>query len=123
MGAEDLEVAKRFLDALAEAARTGHWDGVYPLLAADVDWVTPQRALVGIDEVRAQLTWASPPERLDVEFEERELTDLRGGRIVSDVHQVYRMKGTGVFAYARERRIELRVRDGKISGYEMRVVG
>jgi hypothetical protein len=33
------------------------------------------------------------------------------------------MKGTGDFAYARDRRVELTIRDGVIARYEMRVVG
>ena len=32
------------------------------------------------------------------------------------------MKGTGDFAYASERQIDLTIRDGKVTRYEMRVV-
>jgi hypothetical protein len=123
MSTDDLELARRFLDALAVAARTGDRDGVYPLLAADVEWVTQQRDLRGIGEVRGELLWVSPPGNLDIDFEEPDLTDLGGGRVVSDVHEIYRMKGTGAFAYARERRIELTIRDGTVARYEMQVVG
>ena len=123
MSAEDLELAQQFLDALAIAAKTGERDGVYELLAADVEWVTQMRALRGIDEVRDQLSWVRPPDNLDVDFEEPELSDLGGGRVGSDVHEIYRMKGSGDFAYTRDRRIELTIREGVVARYEMRVVG
>ena len=60
---------------------------------------------------------------LDIEFEQAELRDHGYGRIVSEVHEVYRMKGTGDFAYARDRRIELTIRNRRIARYEMRIVG
>ena len=123
MTADDVKLAKQFLDALSEAARTGDREPVYPLLAPDVEWVTPKRDLHGIDEARDQLTWIRPPDNLDVELDEPELTDLGGGRIVSDVHETYRVKETGDYAYACDRRIDLTIRDGKIARYEMRVVG
>jgi hypothetical protein len=123
MSADDLEVARQFLSALASAAKTGDRGGLYPLLDPDVWWLTPQRDLRGIDEIREQLTWISGEHNLEFEFEEEGLTDLGDGSIVSDVQEIYRVKGTGDFAYARERRIELTIREGKIARYEMRVVG
>jgi hypothetical protein len=123
MSVDDLELAKRFLEALEAAAKTGNREPVYPFLAAGVEWVMPKRTLSGIDEVRQQLTWGSPPENLDVEFEDARTTDLGDGRIVSDLHQIYRMRSTGDFAYARDRRLELTIRDGRIVHYEMRVIG
>jgi hypothetical protein len=123
MSAEHLELAQRFLDALAVAAKTGDRNGVYPLLALDVEWVTPKRELRGSDEVRDELSWVSPPDNLDVDFDQPELADLGGGRVVTNVHETYRMKGSGQFAYARERRIELTIRDGAVARYEMKVVG
>jgi hypothetical protein len=39
------------------------------------------------------------------------------------VRETYRMKETGDFAYARERRIELTIREGMITRYEMRFAG
>ena len=119
----DLEAARQFLEALAAAAETGNRDAIYPLLAPEVEWVTPKRVLHGIDEIHDQLTWLSPPDKLDVEFGEPELSDLGGGRIVSNIHEIYRMKGTGDFAYARNRQIELTIRDSKVARYEMRIVG
>ncbi len=58
-----------------------------------------------------------------LEFDEPELTHLGDGRVVCDIHETYRLKETGDYAYARERRIDLTLRDGKVARYEMRVVG
>src|SRR6266480_2514451 len=99
MHAEDAEVALRFLAALEAAAESGEREAVYPHLAPDVEWVTPKRTLRGIDEIENDLTWGSPPENLDLEFE------------------------AGEVSYERDRRIELTIRDGKIGRYEMRIVG
>jgi hypothetical protein len=123
MTASDVHVAKEFLETLAAAAKTGRREALYPLLTTDVAWLTPQTDLHGIDEVRNQLTWLTPKERLDIEFEDPELTDMGEGRIVSDVREIYSMKGNGEFAYTRDRRIELTIRDGKVARYEMRIVG
>ena len=123
VSADDLMLAKQFLGALAGVVTTGDRQPLYPLLAPDVEWVTQKRDLVGIDDVRDNLSWVHPRENLDVEFEQLEIADLGDGRIVSDVHEVYRMKGTGDFAYACDRRIELTIRDGKIARYEMEIVG
>ena len=117
------EIATRFLGALEIAAKTGDWDAVYPLLAQDIEWVMPKRTLNGIDAVRTDLTWASPPVHLDMEFEVGHLEDLGGGRMAVEVRQVYRMKGSGDFAYHRMRRIELVVTDEQVRRYEMRIVG
>ena len=123
MPAEDMEVAGQFLAALEAAAQSGDREAVYPLLAPDVEWVTPKRILRGIDEIREELTWGSPPDKLDLEFEAGDWRDLGDGRVASDVHQVYRWKETGEVSYERDRRIEVTIRDGKISRYEMRIVG
>ena len=77
----------------------------------------------GSTELREKLTWGLPPEHLDLEFEVGDWVDLGDDRLACDVHQVYRVKETGEFAYKRERRIEVTVRDGKISRYEMRITG
>jgi len=123
MSADDLELARQFLDVLAGAATTGDREAIYPLLAPDIEWVTPQRELHGIEAARDELTWISPRETLDVEYDELQVTDLGEGRIMSSVHETFRMKGTGAFAYARDRQIDLTIRDGKIVRYEMRIVG
>ena len=123
MSAGDLELAREFLEVLAEAAKTGDREAVYALLTPDVEWLTPKRDVHGIDAARDEFTWIVPPDHLDVEFDEPDLDDLGGGRIVTEVHETYRVKGSGDYAYARERRIDLTIRDGKVARYEMRVVG
>jgi ketosteroid isomerase-like protein len=120
---DDLELARQFLDVLADAAKTGDRDAVYALLTTDIEWSTPQRNVQGIDAARAELTWIKPPAHLEVAFEEPALDDLGGGRIVSAVRETYTVKDSGDFAYARDRRIDLTIRDGKVARYEMRVVG
>jgi hypothetical protein len=47
----DVQLAREFLGALAVAATTGEADAAYPLLAPDVEWLTPQRDLRSIGEV------------------------------------------------------------------------
>ena len=123
MGADDLDLARHFLAELEKAAKTGERESLYPLLAADVEWITPMRTLNGLDAVREQMIWGFPPENLELEFDAGETRDLGNGLTATDVHEVYRMKGTGDFAYARDLRIELTIRDGKVVRYEMRIVG
>ena len=123
MGIDIAEIATDFLTALEAAATTGERDPVYPFLAPDVEWVTPQRSLIGLDAIREELTWGNPPDKLDLAFERGDLVLLGEGRVASDVRQIYTLKTTGEFAYTRLRRVELTVRDGKVSRYEMRSVG
>ena len=56
MGAEDVEVATRFLRAAGASLKTGDREPVYPLLAQEVEWVTPMRTLHGVDEVRCGMS-------------------------------------------------------------------
>jgi ketosteroid isomerase-like protein len=123
MSTDIADIATAFLTALEAAARTGDRDPVYTFLAPDAEWVTPQRDLVGVDEIRRELTWVHPPDKLDLVFERGELVELGEGRVAMDVRQVYTLKATGEFAYRRQRRVELTVRDGKVSRYEMRSIG
>lgn len=123
MSAEDVEVATRFLRAGVASLKTGDRESVYPLLAPEVEWVTPMRTLHGVDEVRKDLIWGFPPEDLDVEVELGELHDLGEGRVRCDVREEYRWKQTGEFAHERRRRVEVTIQNGRISRYEMRVVG
>ena len=53
MASDDLQVARRFLNAPEAAPTTGDWDAVYSLLASDIEWVMPERTLSGLGEVRA----------------------------------------------------------------------
>ena len=123
MAEQDVEVAERFRVAVEGAVRAGDLEPVYPLLDPDVEWVTPQRTLRGIDEVKQQLNWISGPETFDFEFREEDWVDHSDGRLACRVHEVYRLKDTGEFAYERDRVVELEIRGGKISRYEMRIVG
>ena len=72
MGNDIAEIATAFLTALEAAARPVSAT-LYPFLAADVEWVTPQRSLVGLDAIREELTWGNPPDKLDLTFERGEL--------------------------------------------------
>jgi ketosteroid isomerase-like protein len=119
----DVDVAERFRLALEGAVRTGDLDAVYSLLADDVEWVTPQRTLHGLDEVKRELKWISPSETFDYEFREEDWIDAGDGILVCRVHQIYRLKGTEEVAYERDRRVELEINAGLISRYEMRTVG
>ena len=123
MAAEDVEVAERFRVALEEAVRTADREAVFTLLAPDVEWVIPQRTLHGIDEMRESWTWGSSPETFDYAFEEGGWIDDGDGCLSCDVHQIYRLKETGDFAYERNLRVLLTIRNGKISRYEMTIVG
>ena len=122
MSSDELEIASAFLTALAFAAQTGDREAVSPRLAEEIEWLTPTRDLHGIGEVREGLTWVRPPDNLEVEFADQRLDDLGGGRIATEVHEVYTLKGTGEFAFTRDRRIELAIRDRKVVRYEMRIV-
>jgi ketosteroid isomerase-like protein len=125
VSAQDLAVARLFFEALAAAARTGDRDRLYPLLASDVEWLTPLRSLRGHDELRDQPSWpwAMPRPTFEVDFEEKETTDLGDGRILADFREIYRMRDTGDFAYERSRRIELTIRGEKIARHELRFSG
>jgi ketosteroid isomerase-like protein len=119
MSAQDVQLAQQFRLALETAIRTNEREVVYLLLAPDVEWVTPKRTLHGIDEMRREWTWGSTPESFEYEFEEGDWVDEGDGRLACDVLEIYRMKETGDFAYSRRRRIQLTIRHGKITRYEM----
>lgn len=123
MAAEDLAVANTFLETLATAATSGEPEAVYSLLAPDVHWMTPQRDLRGVDELANVFSWFLREERHQVDFEIQEQSDLGGGKIVTDFQEIHHVRETGEFAYARDRRIVLTIRDGKIATYEMRFAG
>jgi ketosteroid isomerase-like protein len=123
VGAEDLEVAARFRAALETAVSTGDHEAVLELVAPDVEWVTPQRTLNGVDELRTWRLWGSSAEAFDFEFAEGDWVDHGDGRLECEVKQVYRVKETGDLAYERVRRVEVTVQDGRISRYELRFTG
>jgi ketosteroid isomerase-like protein len=123
MSGSDLELARRFLAALETVAAGGDKALLYPFLADDIEWTMPQRTLVGIDAIRDDLTWAAPHERLEVEFGPIELVDAGDGRIHAEAQETYTMKRTGELAYTRDRRVDLTIHDGRVTRYEMRIVG
>jgi ketosteroid isomerase-like protein len=125
VSAQDLAVARLFFDALMSAVRTGDRDGLYPLLASDVEWQTPLRSVRGLGALQNEPNWpwGMPRPTFSVDFEEKETVDLGDGRIVADVREIYSMKDTGEFAYARDRQIELTIRGEKVARYEMRFTG
>ena len=125
MSTDDLAVARQFLQALVSAANTGDHEVLYPLLAPDVEWLTPLRSLRGVGEVRDQPSWPwiAPRTDLEIDFEEKETTDLGSGRVLADFREIYRVKDTGDFAYERGRQIELTIRGDKIARYELRFAG
>jgi len=120
---DDVSLVREFLGALATFATTGNRTVLDPFLAADVRWVTVRRELMGLDQVRDELTWITPPEHFDLDFNVTAMTDLGQGCVASEIREVYRFKDTGNFAYARNRRLELTIRDRKIARYDMRIVG
>ena len=122
MDAGELETANQFRAVLEVAAKTGDREALYAFLAPDIEWVMPVRTLQGIDQVREQMIWGAPPEHLDQEFQMGDWTDLGAGRVACDVHQVFRRKKNGEFAYERDLRIELSIQGTKIARYEMRIV-
>jgi hypothetical protein len=77
----------------------------------------------GVEELETWRLWGESADTLDIEFSEGEWLDLGDGRIVCDLRQVYRMKESGDFAYERERQVEVTIRDGKVSRYELRFKG
>jgi ketosteroid isomerase-like protein len=123
MASENVEVAERFRVTLETAVRTGDREPVFALLAPDVEWITPQRTLHGIDEMREAWNWGSSPETFDYAFEEGDWIDEGSGQLLCDVRQVYKLKGSGEVAYERTRRVRLTIRDGKIGRYETKFVG
>ena len=102
---------------------TGDHEAVLELVAPDVEWVTPQRTLNGVDELSTWRLWGSSAEAFDFEFAEGDWVDHGDGRLECEVKQVYRVKETGDLAYERVRRVEVTVQDGRISRYELRFTG
>jgi ketosteroid isomerase-like protein len=125
VSAHDLAVARLFIDALTSAARSGDREGLYPLLASDVEWLTPLRSVRGLGELQNDPSWpwGMPRRTFKVDFEEKETVDLGDGRVVADFREIYRTSEDGDFAYARDRQIELTVRGEKITRYELRYTG
>ena len=123
VGGDELELARGFLAALEDAARTGERAPLAAFLCDDVEWLMPQRTLHGVDEVLREPIWWRPRDHVDLEVVEGEWGRLEGGGLTSELRQLYRLKTTGEVAYERTRTVELAFRDGRVSRYELRDAG
>jgi hypothetical protein len=79
-----------------------------------------QRTLSGIEELEHDRIWGYPPEHLDLEFEVGDWADLGGGRSGRRRPPDLPHERSGDFAYQRDLHIEVMIRGGKISRYEIR---
>jgi hypothetical protein len=123
MPVADLETAQLFRSAAEGALRTGDFGPLVALLAPDVECVTPQHSVRGIEALTGELARARPPETLAVEFENGDWKPLGHGRFACEVQVLYRSKATGELSFSRDRSFELTIRDGKIGRYAMRFAG
>jgi len=120
MSASDLETAQQFQAAVEAALNTGEFGPVASLLAPDVECVTPQHSVHGVEAMVEELNRARPSERFDVEFESGDWKHLGDARYSRNVRALVRRKETGELSFSRDRSFELTIRSGKISRYEMR---
>jgi hypothetical protein len=116
----DLEIAQQFQSAAEETFRTGETAPLVALLAADVECVTPQRSVQGVDALVEELSRARPSDRFDVDFEGGEWKSLGKGRYACEIRVLFQSKVADNLSYHRNRRFELTVEDGKVSRYAMR---
>jgi hypothetical protein len=123
MPGPDLDTAQEFQSAAEVALRTGDFGPVVALLAADVECVTPQHSLHGVDAMIEELDRARPTERFDLEFESGDWKRLGNGRYSCEMRALFRSKVSDELSYSRDRSFELTIRDGKVSRYEMRFAG
>ena len=123
MPAQDLDIAQQFQSAAEAALRTGDFEPVAELLAADVECVTPQHSVYGVDALTEELSHGRPSERFDVEFENGEWKHLGNGRYSLEIRALYRSSVTSELSYSRDRSFELTIRAGKVSRCEMRFAG
>jgi Domain of unknown function (DUF4440) len=119
----DIETAQQFQSAVEAALNTGDFGEVASLLAPDVECVTPQHSVSGVEAMVAELGRARPTERFDVEFESGEWKRRGHGRYSREIRALVRRKETGELSYSRDRSFELTIRAGKVSRYEMRFDG
>jgi hypothetical protein len=123
MPASDLDTAQQFQSAVEAALRTGDFGAVVPLLAPDVECVTPQHSVYGIEAMIEELSRARPAERLEVELESGDWKRRGDGRYSREIRALFRSKETGELSYSRDRSFELTIRAGMVSRYEMRFDG
>ena len=105
------------------AVRLRDFGEVASLLAPDVECVTPQHSVSGVEAMVAELSRARPSERFDVEFESGDWKRLGDGRYSREIRALVRRKETGELSYSRDRSFELTIRAGKVSRYKMRFDG
>jgi hypothetical protein len=123
MSVPDLDLARQF-QATAEAAmRTGDFEPLVALLAADVECVTPQHSVQGADALTEELRRARPSERFELEFEKGDWKLLGNDRYRCEIRVFYRSTVSDDLSYSRDRSFELTIRDGMVSRYEMRFAG
>ena len=123
MPASDLDTAQQFQSAVEAAFRTGDFEPVVVLLAPDVECITPQHSVYGIEAMIEELSRARPVERLEVELENGDWKRRGDGRYSREIRALFRSKETGELSYSRDRSFELTIRAGKVSRYEMRFDG
>ena len=123
MSAPDLDTAQQFQSAAEDALRTGDFERLAALLAPDVECITPQHTLQGVEAMTEELRRARPAETLQIEFEPAEWKPLGNGRYFCELRALFRSKATGEVSYSRDRSFELTISDGKVSRYEMRFAG
>jgi hypothetical protein len=121
--ATDLETAQQFQSAVEAALNTGDFGQVAPLLAPDVECITPQLSLYGVDAMVEELNRERPSERFEIEFESGDWKRLGDGRYSRAVRLLVRRKETGELSYSRDRSFNLTIHAGKVSRYEMRFDG
>jgi hypothetical protein len=123
MSARDLDIAQQFQSAAEDALRTGEFGPVVALLAPDVEVLTPQHSLRGVEAITEELSRARPGERFEVEFEHGDWKRLGDGRYSCEIRALYRSKVTDELSYSRDRGFKLTIRAGKVSRYEMLFAG
>jgi len=123
MSDPDLDTAQHFQSAAEAAVRSGDFERVVAFLAPDVECVTPQHSVQGVEAVTEELRRARPTERFDVEFETGDWRLLGNGRYSCELRALYRSKVSDGLSYSRDRSFEVTIRGGRVSRYEMRLAG
>jgi hypothetical protein len=123
MPASDLDTAQQFQSAAEDALRSGDFEPVVALLAADVECVMPVHTLQGAEALIDELSRTRPAENFDLEFESDDWKLLGNGRCFCRIRAFYRSKVADDLSYSRDRSFELTIHDGKVSRFEMRFDG
>ncbi len=102
---------------------TGDFGPLVAFLAPDVECVTPQHSVYGVDALTEELRRARPSERFELEFENGDWKVLGKDRYLCEIRVFFRSTVSDDLSYSRDRSFELTVRDGMVSRYEMRFDG